>query len=105
LNAARDQVLTDAQGEPIVWAVEMDGAALAARDGITVNGFPTGTIISVGLHLLRNGFPGGGRSDAGFFKCPADTPPTAGKHCDSVTGSTAHGEGVLSEPTGSPFNE
>lgn len=95
LNEARDQVLKDAKGEPIVWSVEMDGAAQEARKGVTVNAFPRGTIISVGLHPLRNGHTGGGRGQAGFFKCPADTPPAAGKHCDSVAGSTAFGEGVL----------
>jgi hypothetical protein len=100
LNEARDQVLKDDAGEPVVWAVEMDGAAIAARQGISVNGFPRGTIISVGLHPLRNGFAGGGRGKSGLFKCPADTPPAPGKHCDSVPGSTSHGEGVLPEPTG-----
>lgn len=102
LNEARDQVLRDDQGEPIVWAVEMDGAAGAARDGISVNGFPRGTIISVGLHPLRNGFPAGGRGKSGLFKCPANTPPKPGLHCDSVAGATSHGEGVLPEPTGEP---
>src|SRR5688572_29912206 len=91
--------LNEARG-PIVWAVEMDGAAGSARDGISVNGFPRGTIISIGLHPLRNGFAGGGRGQSGLYKCPADTPPPAGKHCDSVQGSTSHGEGVLPEPTG-----
>jgi hypothetical protein len=100
LNEARDQVLKDDAGEPIVWAVEMDGAAGSARAGISVNGFPRGTIISVGLHPLRNGFAGGGRGQSGLFKCPADTPPAAGKHCDSVQGSTSHGEGVLPQATG-----
>lgn len=95
LNDARDQVLKDDKGEPIVWAVEMDGAAQVARDGITVNGFPRGTIVSVGLHPLRNGHTGGGRGEYGFYKCPPDTPPAPGKHCDSVTGSTAHGKGTL----------
>ena len=99
LNEARDQVLKDDAGEPIVWAVEMDGAAISARHGISVNGFPRGTIISVGLHPLRNGFAGGGRGKSGLFKCPADTPPAPGKHCDSVPGSTSHGEGVLPQPT------
>jgi hypothetical protein len=95
LNEARDQVLKDDKGEPVVWALEMDGAAVEARKGITVNAFPRGTIISVGLHPLRNGHTGGGRGQNGFFKCPADTPPAAGKHCDSVTGSQAFGDGVL----------
>jgi hypothetical protein len=100
LNEARDQVVRDTRGEPIIWAVEMAGASIAARDGISVNGFPPGTIMSVGLHPQRYGFPGGGRGKSGLFKCPPDTPPAPGKHCDSVTGATAHGEGVLPEPTG-----
>lgn len=100
LNEARDQVLKDAKGETVVWAIEMDGAAVEARDGVTVNGFPRGTIVSVGLHPLRNGFPGGGRGESGLYKCPADTPPAAGKHCDSVAGFTTYGEGVLPEATG-----
>ena len=99
LDAAREKVIRDADGEPIVWAVEMVGAAGAARDGITVNGFPRGTIVSVGLHPLRNGFPGGGRGESGFYKCPANTPPAPGKHCDSVEGATSHGRGVLPQPT------
>lgn len=99
LNEERTEVLRDASGQPIVWALEMEGAAGAARHGISVNGFPRGTIISTGLHPLRNGFPGGGRGKSGLFKCPDDTPPAAGKHCDSVPGSTSHGEGVLPEPT------
>jgi hypothetical protein len=97
LNEARDQVIRDAKGEPVVWAVEMAGAGAAAQDGISVNGFPRGTIISVGLHPLRNGFPAGGRGKSGLIKCPADTPPAPGKHCDSVAGATSHGEGALPE--------
>lgn len=100
LNEARDQVLKDAQGETIVWAIEMDGAALEARDGISVNGFPRGTIVSVGLFPLRNGFPGGGRGESAVYKCPADTPPAPGMHCDSVTGATLHGGESLPAATG-----
>ena len=100
LNESRDQVLRDAKGEPIVWALEMAAASVVARDGVTVNAFPRGTIISVGLHPLRTGFPGGGRGESGLFKCPSDTPPPPGKHCDSVKGSTSHGKGVLPKPTG-----
>jgi hypothetical protein len=95
LNDARDEVVRDAKGEPIVWAVEMMGASIEARNGVSVNNFPRGTIISVGLHPLRNGFPGGGRGKNGLFRCPADTPPAPGKHCDSVPGSMSYGEGVL----------
>lgn len=100
LNDARDKVIRDEAGEPVVWAVEMDGAARAARDGISVNGFPRGTIMSVGVHPLRNGFPGGGRGESGLFKCPPNTPPAAGMHCDSVAGATSHGDGVLPEGAG-----
>jgi hypothetical protein len=100
LNAARDQVLKDEAGETIVWAIEMDGAGIEARNGVSVNGFPRGTIVSVGLHPLRNGFPGGGRGESGLYKCPADTPPAPGMHCDSVSGSTTHGDGTLPAATG-----
>jgi hypothetical protein len=99
LNEERDKVLRDAEGEPIVWAIEMAGAAAAARDGISVNGFPRGTIMSVGLHPLRNGFPGGGRGESGLFKCPPETPPAPGMHCDSVPGASSHGAGKLPEST------
>jgi hypothetical protein len=98
LNEARDQVLKDDKGEPIVWAVEMDGAAQMARVGVTVNALPRGTIVSVGLHPLRNGHTGGGRGESGFFQCPADIAPSAGKHCDAVAGSVALGKGVLPVP-------
>lgn len=99
LDTAREKVVRDDNGEPVVWAIEMDGAARAARDGISVNGFPRGTIMSVGIHPLRNGFPGGGRGESGLFKCPANTPPAPGMHCDSVAGATSHGHGDLPEPT------
>jgi hypothetical protein len=100
LNEARDQVIRDNKNEPVVWAVEMEAAGVAARQGITVNNFPRGTILSVGLHPLRSGLPAGGRGKNGLFKCPADTPPAPGKHCDSVRGSTSHGAGTLPTPTG-----
>jgi hypothetical protein len=100
LNEARNQILRDEKGEPWVWAFELDAAAAAARDGITVNNLPRGTILSVALHPLRTGLPAGGRTKDGLFRCPADTPPAPGKHCDSVKGSTAHGQGDLPKPTG-----
>jgi len=52
---------------------------------------------SVGLHPLRNGQPAGDRGAWGLFKCPEKTPPAAGMHCDTVEGSTSHGQGVIPE--------
>jgi hypothetical protein len=97
LDEAREKVVRDEDGEPVAWAIEMAGASVAARDGITVNGFPRGTIVSVGFHPLRNGFPGGGRSELGLYKCPPNTPPAPAMHCDSVDGSSSHGRGALPE--------
>jgi hypothetical protein len=95
LDDERKSVVRDDAGNPVIWAVEMAGAAQAAQMGISVNGFTPGTIFSVGLHPLRNGQPGGDRGSSGLFKCPAGTPPAAGLHCDSIEASTAHGTGVL----------
>ena len=100
LNEARSQIVRDEKGEPWVWAFELDAAPAVARDGITVNNFPRGTIFSAAMHPLRTGLPAGGRTKYGLYKCPADTPPAPGKHCDSVKGSTAHGAGDLPKPTG-----
>jgi hypothetical protein len=100
LNDARDQVLRDARKEPVVWAIELEAAGVAAREGITVNSFPRGTIVSLGLYPLRTGLPAGVRSKYPLFRCPADTPPSAGKHCDSVPGAKAFGEGALPAATG-----
>ena len=79
LNEARDQVMKDADGETIVWAIEMDGAAREALDGVTVNGFPRGTIVSVGLHPLRNGFSGRRARRVGAVPLPLRY-PTRGRH-------------------------
>lgn len=97
LDEERKAVIRNDAGEPVIWAVEMGGSAAVAQDGISVNGFPPGTIFSVGLHPLRNGQPAGDRGEAGLFKCPEKTPPTAGLHCDAVQGATSHGEGVIPE--------
>ena len=32
-----------------------------------------------------------------IYKCPKDTPPAAGKHCNSVEGNTQHGRGDFRE--------
>jgi hypothetical protein len=96
MNDERKNVLRGEDGKPIVWAVEMAGSAQAAKEGISVNSFPPGTIFSVGLHPLRDGQHAGTRGRSGtVYKCPAKTPPAAGKHCDTVSGNVAFGEGGL----------
>jgi hypothetical protein len=94
LNDARNALVRDAAGKPANWLVEMGGSAASARDGITLDSFPRGTVFSVGLVPLRNGQRGGARVD-GLYKCPAGKPPTANMHCDSVEGATSHGDGKL----------
>jgi hypothetical protein len=96
MNEERKNVLRDADGKPVIWAVEMGGSAQSAQEGISVNSFPPGTIFSVAMHPLRSGGPAGSRvNPGGLFKCPEKTPPQPGKHCDSVKGSVALGKGPL----------
>jgi hypothetical protein len=98
MNDERKNVIRDAKNQPVVWAVEMAGSAQSAREGISVNEFTPGTIMSVALHPLRSGEPAGSREGA-LYKCPAKTPPAAGKHCDTVTGNVKIGNGTLPTPT------
>lgn len=98
LNEQRDALVRDASGKPASWIVEMGGSAAVARDGITVDGIPRGTVFSVGLVPLRNGQRGGARVD-GLFTCPKDRPPAPGKHCDAVEGARSHGGGALASAT------
>jgi hypothetical protein len=82
--------MRDTDGKPITWGVEMAGAAAVAGQGITTSTFPAGTIFSVKLNPLRDGSNFGSRVGA-IAKCPGTKPPAAGKHCDSVEGSTLLG--------------
>jgi hypothetical protein len=99
MNEERTNVIRDAKGQPVVWAVEMAGSAQSAQQGISVNAFPPGTIMSVGLHPLRSGEPAGDRGGSALIMCPPKTPPKAGKHCDSVEGHKVFGSGKLPTPT------
>lgn len=49
----------DADGKPALWGVETGPAARIARQGVTPDNFPAGTIITVTLNPLRNGKPFG----------------------------------------------
>src|SRR5215510_2997063 len=42
-------------GKPLVWGMETGSAAAMARNGVTVESFPVGTIMTVTLHPLRDG--------------------------------------------------
>jgi len=98
MNAERTNVERDAKGEPVLWTLEMGGSAMMARQGITVNNFPRGTIFSAGLHPLRAGSNAGSR-EGGLFRCPVKKPPAPGKHCDSVEGNIASSKDPLPKPT------
>jgi uncharacterized protein DUF6152 len=95
LNEARDALVRDENGEQVIWVVQMESGAEAFRHGITRDSFPPRTVFSMGVHPRRDGKPAGDRGDSGLFKCPEGKVPAPGKHCDSVEGSTAFGEGVL----------
>ena len=104
MNPERKNVVRDSENKPIIWSVEMAGSAASAQDGISVSAFPQGTVFSVGVHPARNGDPSGFR-EGPLFKCPVgesgkSIPPQPGKHCDSVEGNKAHGQGRLPEPRG-----
>ena len=47
------------KGKPLVWGMETGSAAAMARNGVTVESFPVGTIMTVTLHPLRDGRPMG----------------------------------------------
>jgi hypothetical protein len=98
MNEDHTNVQRDAAGKEIVWSVEMAGSSVMARQGVSVNSFPPGTVFSIGLHPLRNGQTAGTR-EGGIFRCPDRTPPEPGMHCDSVAGHTAIGDDPLPSPS------
>ena len=53
----------DEKGEPVVWVVQMESAAVAFKHGITRETFPQGTVMSMGVHPRRDGKPAGDRGD------------------------------------------
>jgi hypothetical protein len=95
LNDERNALVRDDEGEQLVWVVQMESAAEAFRHGITRESFPQGAVMSMGVHPRRDGKPAGDRGESGLFQCPKGKAPESGKHCDSVAGATAFGEGVL----------
>jgi len=49
------ETVLDAEGNPVMWGVETGPAARIAREGVTPDNFPVGTILTVQLNPLRNG--------------------------------------------------
>jgi hypothetical protein len=92
----RKSLAREKDGKYVEWGVEMAGTAAIAQQGITGTSFPAGTVFSVHLNPLRDGSNFGSRVGA-LARCPVDATtkkpqlPEAGKHCDSVPGSTLTG--------------
>src|SRR2546423_15545559 len=55
LNDKRDALVRDEKGEPLVWVVQMESAGEALKQGITLESFPRGTVMSMGVHHRRDG--------------------------------------------------
>jgi len=71
IDASGAPVMQD--GKPLRWGVEMGSAAAIARNGVTVQSFPVGTIFTVSLHPLRDGRPFGAIGGA-LIRCGAAMP-------------------------------
>lgn len=66
---------TGADGKAITWGVELGPAAAIAKQGITVESFPLGTVITVTLNPLRNGKTFGAMAQgARLIRCGTEVP-------------------------------
>ena len=73
-----------AEGKPVTWGVELGPAAAIAKQGVTVESFPLGTIITVTLNPLRNGKTFGALAQgARLIRCGTEVPPDG---CTAETG-------------------
>lgn len=72
---AEGKVQTGPDGKPITWGVELGPAATIAKQGITVESFPLGTVITVTLNPLRNGKTFGAMAQgARLIRCGSEVP-------------------------------
>jgi hypothetical protein len=69
-------------GKPSIMGVEMASAAQLARQGVTVDEFPLGTIITVAYHPLRDGKPLGALAGE-LIRCGKSLPKGG---CTKATG-------------------
>jgi hypothetical protein len=72
----------DKNGKPLLWGIEMGGAMAIARQGITVESFPAGTILTVTVYPLRDGRPLGAVAGP-VIKCGSALPKGG---CTAQTG-------------------
>lgn len=84
VDAAGAPVL-DAAGKPVAWGVEAGPAARIARQGVTPDNFPTGTILTVSLNPLRDGRTFGAMPNgSGLINCGLQVPAGG---CTAETGT------------------
>lgn len=84
-DADGEPVLGD-DGQPVLWGVELGPAATIARQGVTVDDFPLGTVIAVTLNPLRDGRNFGAQSrGTPLVKCGTSVPEGG---CTPETGET-----------------
>jgi hypothetical protein len=83
------ELMISENGKPVLWGIETGRARRLAREGITVESFPLGTILTVTLNPLRDGRNFGARIDnAPLIKCGM-TLPEGG--CTQETGEVFEG--------------
>lgn len=90
LNDDGTPVLDDA-GKPVLWGAEAGPAARIAQQGVTLDNFPVGTILTLQLNPLRDGrnFGAMPNGSSGIVNC-GTTMPQGG--CTAATGKVYLGE-------------
>ena len=77
--------IVDDQGNAVLWGVETGPATRIARQGVTPDNFPVGTIITVQLNPLRNGKTFGAMPNGAPLVNCGMTMPAGG--CTEATGT------------------
>ena len=81
---AEGEVVMDGSGKPVLWGIEMGRAAEIAREGVSVDNFPLGTVITVTLYPLRDGRNFGAQARGmPIIKCGMELPEGG---CNASTG-------------------
>jgi hypothetical protein len=80
IDDAGKNVMKD--GKKIVMSVETGSAAQLARQGVTVDAFPVGTVVALAYHPLRDGRPAGALAGV-LIKCGTAVPKGG---CTKTTG-------------------